>query len=71
MCIFVIVVCLKLGLSYYNIPLGVSLTEAMRLANNKIKCFHVTFEHITFYRRLSSDKGTILQKCRWAIKFSL
>lgn len=51
MCIFVIVVCLKLGLSYYNIPLGVSLTEAMRLANNKIKCFHVTFEHITFYRR--------------------
>lgn len=22
----------------------------MRLANNKIKCFHVTFEQITFYR---------------------
>lgn len=38
-------------LSYYNIPLGVSLTEAMRLANNKIKGFHVTFEHTTFYRR--------------------
>lgn len=38
-------------LSYYNIPLGAALTEAMRLANNKIKCFHVTFEQITFYRR--------------------
>lgn len=38
-------------LSYYNILLGVSLTEGMRLANNKIKCFYVTFEQITFYRR--------------------